>query len=104
MTSTQDAAKELKIIITGASRGIGRAVALALARQGARVALVARDTGALREVAQECKKAGGEGIAIARDLSDANAPQAIVREAVSALGGVDALINNAGLYAGGAVG
>jgi short-subunit dehydrogenase len=94
----------LRIIITGASRGIGRAVALVLARQGAHLALVARDTGALREVAQECKKAGGEAVPIARDLSDPNAPLGIVREAVSALGGIDVLINNAGQYAGGKAG
>ncbi|HET6346019.1 MAG TPA: SDR family oxidoreductase [Myxococcota bacterium] len=96
--------KEFRAIVTGASRGIGRSIALALAREGARLALVARDAGALREVAQACKKAGGEAVPVARDLSDPNAADGVVREALSALGGLDGLINNAGLYGGGAVG
>lgn len=86
-------------LVTGASRGIGRATALALAAQGCRVALVGRDEDALGRVADECEGA----IPIVADLTDRAAPDRIVREATSALGPINVLVNNAGVGHAGSV-
>lgn len=86
----------LRALVTGASSGIGRALSLRLAREGARVALVARREELLREVAAEIAAAGGEARAFAADLGDREQTLACAAEAVSVLGGVDLLVNNAG--------
>lgn len=79
-----------RALVTGASRGIGRAIALRLARAGARVAAAARDAAALEALR-------GEGILpIPADLSVPGGPERAVAEAAAALGGLDALVNNAG--------
>jgi 3-oxoacyl-[acyl-carrier protein] reductase len=86
------------VLVTGASRGIGRAVAEAFAAQGDRVAVHHRDSAAL---AQEVR-AGlpGEGHTVVRaDLADAEATQHMVDQAAADLGGLDVLVNNAGIYA-----
>jgi len=85
------------VILTGASAGIGRAVALALARRGARLALAARDEGRLAEVARACEAAGGEAVALPTDVRVAEACAALVDGAVARFGGVDAVVNNAGM-------
>ena len=80
-------------IITGASRGIGRAIAIRLAAEGARVVLCARDAAALMAVADVI----GEGAAIAPlDLRLPESPTELVRLGVERFGRVDAVINNAG--------
>lgn len=80
-------------IVTGASRGIGRAIALRLAQDGARVVLAARDAGALAAVAD----AIGEGAAVApMDLRLPESPAELVRIAMERFGSVDIVINNAG--------
>ena len=81
----------LRIVITGAGAGLGRALALALGRRGARVALVARTAGALEAVAAEVAAAGGEAHAIAGDVGDKEAIHRIAGQAMAALGGVDVL-------------
>lgn len=85
------------IILTGAAGGIGRPLALALAGKGARLALVERDASRLEAVRAEIEQRGGQAVAILADLSAPNAAEDVVNRAKSALGGVDVLINNAGL-------
>ncbi len=83
-------------VVTGASRGIGAAIARALDRAGARVALVARSPGPLAEVAASLTH---EPIVVAADLAEADAPAAIARRVLDAFGHVDVLVNNAGVGA-----
>ena len=84
------------VLVTGASRGIGRAIALAFAAQGARLALAARGQQDLKKVAREAETKGTRVIAIQADLSDRNTPVRLVREVERELGEIDILINNAG--------
>ena len=79
-------------LVTGASRGIGAATARALDRAGARVALVARTTGALESVAADLSR---DPVVITGDLADADAAAAAVGRALEALGSLDVLVNNA---------
>jgi len=81
--------------VTGASRGIGRATALTLARAGARVLAVARDEAALKSLAAEAPT--DRMIPLAVDLAEAESADVVVGEAVSRLGGIDILVNNAGV-------
>lgn len=87
-------------IITGAGRGIGRAVALAFARAGARVSLSARSRKEIEQVAAEITEAGGEAAAIPADVSDRVSVNNLVEQTVEKLGGVHILVNNAGITAG----
>ncbi len=79
-------------LVTGASRGLGAAVARRMAKEGARVALVARDGEALERVAAEIRAAGGEAHAIAADVGDKRAPHAIAAAAAALLGPVELLV------------
>jgi NAD(P)-dependent dehydrogenase (short-subunit alcohol dehydrogenase family) len=91
-------ARELRgtnAVVTGASRGLGRALAGALAAAGARVVLVARDAGPLEEAAATIRRAGGEAHAVAGDVADKDATYAIAGQAAALLGSVDLLVNNA---------
>jgi 2-deoxy-D-gluconate 3-dehydrogenase len=82
-------------IVTGASRGLGSGMALALAEAGADVALVARgDTSA---IARDIAAAGRKSVTLAIDVGESGAAQKIVTEAVAALGRADILVNNAGI-------
>ena len=81
--------------MTGASQGIGRATALALARAGARVAAAARNTEKLAAVAAEITAAGGEALAVTMDVADAEQVKAGFRQAIEKLGKLDILVNNA---------
>lgn len=84
-------------VVTGASRGIGRAIALALAEEGARVAIGARDPGPLEATRAALAAAGpGPHLAVAADLTTAEGVEALVGRAVAELGGVDLLVNNVG--------
>jgi short-subunit dehydrogenase len=87
-------------LVTGASAGIGRALAIELARRGSDVVLLARRGDRLREVAEACRAAGGEhGITahvLARDLSAPDAPAALVSELAARGLAVELLVNNAG--------
>ena len=83
-------------IVTGASRGIGRAIALHLAGEGANVVLTARDPSLLEAASQEIADAGGKSVRVVQDLRAPDAANAIVRTANTAFGGVDIVINNAG--------
>ena len=82
-------------IITGASRGIGEAIALAYAQSGAKVALASRKLQGVEEVAQKVKAAGGEAIAVAAHTGKTADIEALVKATVAAFGKVDVLVNNA---------
>ncbi len=83
--------------ISGASQGIGRACALALARMGARVALGARNEAKLEAVAEEIVSSGGQARSFLMDVSDETSIQTAAKAAIAHFGGVDILINNAGI-------
>jgi 3-oxoacyl-[acyl-carrier protein] reductase len=84
-------------LVTGASQGIGRATAVALARAGARVAAAARNAEKLAEVVEEIKLAGGEALAVAMDVAEAEQVKAGFRQAIEKFGKLDILVNNAGI-------
>jgi citronellol/citronellal dehydrogenase len=90
------------IFITGASRGIGKAIALRLAREGAHVVVAAKSTeenpklgGTIYSAAAEIEAAGGKALAVQCDIRDENQIEAAVAKAVEVFGGIDVLINNA---------
>lgn len=84
-------------LVTGASRGIGRAIALALAEQGARVACVATSVSNAEGTAQECSALTDGAMALGVDVADGAAVKALVKDAVAQLGGLNILVNNAGI-------
>src|SRR5579872_325749 len=84
------------IIVTGGSRGIGRAIALRLAQEGGRLVLAARDSAALANVVAEIEFSGGTATAFAADLRLPDAPSALVDAALKAHGAIDIVVNNAG--------
>ncbi len=86
-------------IISGASRGIGRATALMLAREGAALLLVGRNEEALEELARACHGAGGRAEAVALDVSAPQAGDRVLDACLTRLGRIDALVNNAGTSA-----
>jgi NADP-dependent 3-hydroxy acid dehydrogenase YdfG len=90
-------------IVTGAGRGIGRAVVLALAAEGAAVALAARTRLELTAVATEVRERGGRALAIPTDVASAGAVDALVEQASAALGRVDLLVTAAGVASFGPV-
>jgi NAD(P)-dependent dehydrogenase (short-subunit alcohol dehydrogenase family) len=82
-------------LVTGATRGIGRATARLLAAEGAKVAVLSRTAATVDAVVAEIEAAGGTAIGIAADISDAQQIKAAVNRAVEAFGGLDILVNNA---------
>jgi 3-oxoacyl-[acyl-carrier protein] reductase len=83
-------------LVTGASRGIGRAIARSLAAEGCRVVLAARGAAALDEATREVQGAGGAATGVVADVTDPAAVGALVAAAVAAHGGLDIVINNVG--------
>ena len=90
-------------LVTGATSGIGRATALALAAEGARTVAVGRRQEALDSLVDEIARAGGEALPLAADLTDAGAREAVAAAALEAFGGLDVLVNSAGVIAFGTV-
>jgi 3-oxoacyl-[acyl-carrier protein] reductase len=84
-------------LVTGGGRGIGRAIALALAREGADVSIVSRTAAELDRVVDEIEAVGGRGLAFAGDLRDASVCQSAVAATVDRFGGLSVLVNNAGV-------
>jgi NAD(P)-dependent dehydrogenase (short-subunit alcohol dehydrogenase family) len=93
MTSTTAAPV---ILITGASKGIGEALAYAYAKEGAQLALAARDTALLQTVADRCRSLGGKALVIACDVGVNAACQAAIEACIREYGRLDTLVNNAG--------
>lgn len=87
------------VVITGASSGIGRATALAFARQGAALVLAARRQAALHAVAEDCVEAGGRALVAPADVTDQQAMNRLAERACAVFGGIDVWINNAGVMA-----
>ena len=86
-----------RALVTGASRGIGQQLAIALARAGADVAITARDTASLAACAGEITKLGRKAVPLALDLREVPAIGAAVDLAAEKLGGLSILVNNAGV-------
>lgn len=95
---TADRSQQTRVaLVTGASRGIGRAIALRLARDGRHVVLVSRSAGPLSEVKSQIEEAGGAASVLAADVGDEAAWQKAVESAVDQHGRLDILVNNAGI-------
>lgn len=86
-----------RVVITGASRGIGRSLALNLAGRGANLALAARSGADLEAVVRSARALGVQAVAVAADVSEEQQARDMVRAAAAAMGGVDVLVNNAGV-------
>lgn len=84
-------------IVTGASRGIGRLIAIALAEQGAKVVVSARNIEALQNLTAEIKAQGGDALAVAGDVAVEDDANNLIKQAVATYGQVNILINNAGI-------
>ncbi|MCL7453625.1 MAG: SDR family oxidoreductase [Anaerolineae bacterium] len=93
--------QDKSVIVTGASSGIGRALALRLADQGAWIELAARDAQRLDVLAAECCQRGGKAIAVPTDVTDEAQCKVLIERAVAEFGRLDVLINNAGIGATG---
>ncbi|MBM4067878.1 MAG: SDR family NAD(P)-dependent oxidoreductase [Planctomycetes bacterium] len=84
-------------LVTGGGRGIGRAIAMALARDGAKVAVSARSEDELAEVVATIQSAGGQALPVVADLSQPDAARALLERVKSQLGAIEILVNNAGV-------
>jgi NADP-dependent 3-hydroxy acid dehydrogenase YdfG len=91
-----DAFRGQVAIVTGASAGIGKALALQLADQGAKVVIAARRAERLEQVAAECRQRGGEAMVVPTDVSDESQCKALVEKTLAVFTRLDLLINNAG--------
>jgi short-subunit dehydrogenase len=89
--------KDKRVLLTGASSGLGAALAYALAQQGARLALFATNLERLEGVEEKCKELGAEVLVHAGDVAEASDVQAAVQRAVEAWDGIDVVIANAGI-------
>lgn len=84
-------------LVTGASQGLGRAIAIAFGKAGANVVCVARNADKLKETVEAIKAAGGTGEAMACDVTQGSAVDALVEQVVAKFGGLHILVNNAGI-------
>jgi NAD(P)-dependent dehydrogenase (short-subunit alcohol dehydrogenase family) len=88
-------------VVTGSSSGIGKAIALRFGEEGAKVVVAARRLDRCEQTAAQIRKHGGEGVAIQTDVSDEIQVDALIRETVNRYGGLNILVNNAGMFGGG---
>ena len=99
---TQKKFPETTVVITGASSGAGRAMAIELAKKGTKLLLVARREDALKEVVKQCNEIGGMALGMPADVTDADTIKQVASVAKEFGGSVDVWINNAGVLAAGA--
>jgi short-subunit dehydrogenase len=85
------------VVVTGASRGIGRALCLELAAERPRLVLAAREAAALDAAASACRERGAETLVVETDVADTQACRHLIDRTVETFGGVDVLVNNAGI-------
>src|SRR5258708_8914323 len=88
--------KEKVILVTGASKGIGKAIAVAFAAEGSNVVLNARHQQELEQVAQQIRQHGGNALTIAADVTNVNEVQRLVQQAIARFGTIHVLVNNVG--------
>jgi 3-oxoacyl-[acyl-carrier protein] reductase len=88
--------QEKVVLVTGASKGLGKAIAEAFAAEGSRVALTARNQQELEQIVQEIQQRGGQAIALAADLTNTDDVNHLVAETIAHFGTVHVLVNNAG--------
>ncbi|SOB85905.1 SDR family NAD(P)-dependent oxidoreductase [Streptomyces sp. 1331.2] len=86
------------VLVTGGGSGIGRAIALAFAQEGARVAVAGRSAAPLAETVELIEQAGGKAVALTGDVTNGQDAARLVRETVEAFGGLDVAVNNAGVF------
>lgn len=91
------------VVVTGASSGAGRAIAVALAAEGAQLVIAARQAEALQEVVKECNEMGGNAVAVVADVKEMLDVYQLVKEVLRQFGRIDVWVNNAGVLAAGAV-
>jgi len=84
-------------IVTGAGRGIGKAIALALAEAGADITVVARTKEQVEQTAEDIRKLGRKAVAISTDVSQEDQVNKVVEQTISHFGKIDILVNNAGI-------
>jgi NAD(P)-dependent dehydrogenase (short-subunit alcohol dehydrogenase family) len=96
MTSTAGALAGRTAVVTGASRGIGQAIAVLFASEGANVTLVSRSADGLADVFSAISRAGGHALCVPADITADDAPERIVERTLAEFGGLDILVNNAG--------
>ena len=93
--------KDRTAIVTGGGRGIGRAIAVLFAKEGARVVVSARSAGQVEEVVEQIIRDGGEAIGVSADVSREEDVRRMVEETMARFGGIDILVNNAGILRNG---
>jgi 3-oxoacyl-[acyl-carrier protein] reductase len=86
-----------RIVVTGASRGLGRAFAVALASEGAQLVVNGTNEELLRDVVEEISSAGGSAVHVVGSVADDDLAEALVQACVDSFGGIDAVVNNAGI-------
>ncbi len=99
--TTKKTIRGLNIVLTGASSGIGKAIAVCLAQEGANLVLAARRDAILQDVASECEAHGGTAFAVKTDVTNFSDIQNLIETALEHLGTIDVWINNAGVLAAG---
>ena len=92
-----------RVLVTGATSGIGRAIARMMAAEGARVAVHGRSAARADPVVEEIRERGGEAFAVGAELTDCPALEAMCADALRHLGGIDIAVNNAGIFAEGRI-
>jgi short-subunit dehydrogenase len=93
----QNAFRDNAVIVTGASSGIGKALALQLADEGAYLTLAARNAQRLESLAEECQRRGSKAMAIQTDVADESQCRSLIQRTQEAYGRIDTLVNNAGI-------